>query len=303
MLDQSQILALTNQVVGNGHTNLLCCAADGRVRFATDAACTRLGYSMDDMLSKRVYDYTPRVNERAYHDHFNRAVATGSDRRYGYHRDCRGTVFPVEVFSIPHTVEGTQEQLICSIIQEARDCSRYQRMLDTVENSQRIGSFDFRLGDQSILVSDNLLAIMGTEDPEELRPTGIIDRLTQEDASRWNQQMLGFISGYHRMDEEFMVRTAGNRYSLLRAVMWSIQEDDRVTGIVGYYEVLDEPRNEEFISLNEAQRRHIIRALSYTNGRVTGPNGAGRLLDINGKTLFARMKKLGINREDYTRRR
>ncbi|SDY39250.1 sigma-54-dependent Fis family transcriptional regulator [Hymenobacter psychrophilus] len=49
-------------------------------------------------------------------------------------------------------------------------------------------------------------------------------------------------------------------------------------------------------TLKEQERDHILAALHRTGGRVSGPQGAAVLLDINPKTLEARMKKLGIER-------
>ncbi len=53
------------------------------------------------------------------------------------------------------------------------------------------------------------------------------------------------------------------------------------------------------VSLEEAQRQHIIKALKLTAGRVSGPRGAAKLLAINAKTLESRMKKLGIVRKNF----
>ena len=49
-------------------------------------------------------------------------------------------------------------------------------------------------------------------------------------------------------------------------------------------------------TLKEQERDHILAALTRTGGRVSGSQGAALLLDINPKTLEARMKKLGIRR-------
>ncbi|WP_046244433.1 sigma 54-interacting transcriptional regulator [Hymenobacter terrenus] len=49
-------------------------------------------------------------------------------------------------------------------------------------------------------------------------------------------------------------------------------------------------------TLREQERDHILAALHRTGGRVSGTQGAALLLDINPKTLEARMKKLGIRR-------
>ena len=48
--------------------------------------------------------------------------------------------------------------------------------------------------------------------------------------------------------------------------------------------------------LREQERAAIVTALRRTGGRVSGPKGAAALLDINPKTLDARMRKLGIRR-------
>ena len=49
-------------------------------------------------------------------------------------------------------------------------------------------------------------------------------------------------------------------------------------------------------TLREQERDHILAALQRTGGRVSGAQGAALLLDINPKTLEARMKRLGIRR-------
>ena len=56
------------------------------------------------------------------------------------------------------------------------------------------------------------------------------------------------------------------------------------------------PGNAPLKTLKEQERDHIMAALTRTSGRVSGAHGAALLLDINPKTLEARMKKLGIRR-------
>lgn len=52
-----------------------------------------------------------------------------------------------------------------------------------------------------------------------------------------------------------------------------------------------------FPTLEEIQRQHILDALEKTHWRVTGPQGAAKLLGMKGQTLFSKMKKLDIQRE------
>ncbi|MDP4175440.1 MAG: sigma 54-interacting transcriptional regulator [Bacteroidota bacterium] len=54
---------------------------------------------------------------------------------------------------------------------------------------------------------------------------------------------------------------------------------------------------ESFKTLEEIEKEHILRALSITNGKVTGESSASTLLGINGKTLGSKMRKFGIKRD------
>ncbi|MCE1169124.1 MAG: sigma 54-interacting transcriptional regulator [Sphingobacteriia bacterium] len=51
-----------------------------------------------------------------------------------------------------------------------------------------------------------------------------------------------------------------------------------------------------FKTLEEIEIEHILKALHRTGGKVSGENGAAKLLGLNSKTLDSRMKKLGITK-------
>jgi hydrogenase-4 transcriptional activator len=51
----------------------------------------------------------------------------------------------------------------------------------------------------------------------------------------------------------------------------------------------------ELVTLDAAMKAHIEQALHRARGRVEGPHGAARLLDINPHTLRARMRKLQVD--------
>lgn len=52
-----------------------------------------------------------------------------------------------------------------------------------------------------------------------------------------------------------------------------------------------------FKSFEETQKDYIIRVLKHTRGKVSGPGGAAEVLQMKDKTLFAKMKRLGIERK------
>jgi hydrogenase-4 transcriptional activator len=55
--------------------------------------------------------------------------------------------------------------------------------------------------------------------------------------------------------------------------------------------------------LEAAMKQHIEAALAVTGGRIEGPYGAARLLDINPHTLRGKMRKLEIDWSKFRTRR
>ncbi|HEX2984482.1 MAG TPA: hypothetical protein VHO28_13145 [Ignavibacteriales bacterium] len=66
-------------------------------------------------------------------------------------------------------------------------------------------------------------------------------------------------------------------------------------------EIANENFSEDFKSLEEMERVHMITALRMTNGLISGEKGAGKLLGINSKTLDSRIKKQCIKKEIIVR--
>ena len=62
---------------------------------------------------------------------------------------------------------------------------------------------------------------------------------------------------------------------------------------------LGDVRSGTLPTFEEGQRTLIDRALRRTRGRVSGPGGAAELLALNPQTLYSKMRKLGIDRDDY----
>ncbi|MEO1053738.1 MAG: sigma 54-interacting transcriptional regulator [Bacteroidota bacterium] len=57
-------------------------------------------------------------------------------------------------------------------------------------------------------------------------------------------------------------------------------------------------KKDTLISLEEAERSHIIKALKLTRGKVSGDKGAAKLLQVNPKTLESRIAKLNIDKRN-----
>ena len=63
--------------------------------------------------------------------------------------------------------------------------------------------------------------------------------------------------------------------------------------------VTDEPEPATDASLESAEREHILRVLRESKGMIGGRGGAAEKLGLKRTTLNSKLKKLGIEREDY----
>jgi transcriptional regulator of acetoin/glycerol metabolism len=63
-------------------------------------------------------------------------------------------------------------------------------------------------------------------------------------------------------------------------------------------EISESEKPESMMTLKELEKNHILKTLEKTKWRVSGEKGAAKILDINPKTLFSRMKKLSIHRNE-----
>lgn len=55
--------------------------------------------------------------------------------------------------------------------------------------------------------------------------------------------------------------------------------------------------SKDLITLDAMQHDYIVKILEHTDWRVSGPNGAATILNVKDKTLFAKMKRLGIEKQ------
>jgi formate hydrogenlyase transcriptional activator len=74
----------------------------------------------------------------------------------------------------------------------------------------------------------------------------------------------------------------------------SLTKEESATA--GSSEILAAPAGTPVVTLEEAERQHIVRALRQTKWRIAGPRGAAIILGMKRTTLQARMRKLGIRR-------
>jgi formate hydrogenlyase transcriptional activator len=98
----------------------------------------------------------------------------------------------------------------------------------------------------------------------------------------------------HRASSETTPGSVGprEREEIVRIVRETLSEMDRGGPNSGAREAAKE--------YDERQREEIVRTLAETRGRVGGAEGAAARLGINRTTLLARMKKLAIDRREFS---
>lgn len=52
---------------------------------------------------------------------------------------------------------------------------------------------------------------------------------------------------------------------------------------------------DDVLSLEDMERRHILRAIERSGGKIMGKNSAAEFLNINGYTLRKKMMRLGLD--------
>ena len=88
------------------------------------------------------------------------------------------------------------------------------------------------------------------------------------------------------------------RNVLERAVLATRGDKLHLKEIYGLSEnqISPKPENEN-MTLEEVERQHIVKALKECKGKISGDNGAAKILGLHPNTLRFRIQKLGIKRE------
>ncbi|HWP93176.1 MAG TPA: sigma 54-interacting transcriptional regulator [Thermodesulfobacteriota bacterium] len=142
---------------------------------------------------------------------------------------------------------------------------------------------------------DDIVLIASTFAQRFARRMGrTIEPLSDRDIKRLKSyNWPGNVRELQNVVERAVITSQGGRLNLDRA----LPEIDKVISTTTT--ALAEEQTERIRTIHEIEeleRQNLIRALEATNWRVSGENGAARLLGMNSSTLSSRMKALGIKR-------
>ncbi|HKL21220.1 MAG TPA: transporter substrate-binding domain-containing protein, partial [Tichowtungia sp.] len=92
-------LELTQFALDSSSDTVFWIAPDGHFTFINQAACERLGYSRDELLSMSVMDIDPDFPTTRWPQHWEEMKASGAMRFESRHKTRDGHIFPVEIFA------------------------------------------------------------------------------------------------------------------------------------------------------------------------------------------------------------
>lgn len=131
----------------------------------------------------------------------------------------------------------------------------------------------------------------------------LVQNINQTESERMNREapiytgdVLEFLSKYHWPGNVRELKNMVKRLIILQPGQPIYAQDIKRTFPLNNK---GNKESNEVSTLNQAQRSHIIKALTETNGMVGGKAGAAHLLGIPRSTLQYRMKKLNINHADF----
>lgn len=123
---------------------------------------------------------------------------------------------------------------------------------------------------------------------------------------RMNQKFGKKIKGLKKHDVKKLVEYewAGNirelKHVIERAVILSDGENFELSGLQPLKRSVPQNDQKKIIPMKEMERNHILTALQHSGWKVSGKGGAAEKLDMKPTTLYARIRKLGIEKNYST---
>jgi len=92
-----QALRLTQFSVEKATESVFWIGPDAKIRYANEQVCRHLGYSRDELLGMRVFDFDPDFSPEIWPEHWSELRTKGSMLIESRHRRKDGTIVPVEI--------------------------------------------------------------------------------------------------------------------------------------------------------------------------------------------------------------
>ncbi|MGB3547865.1 MAG: PAS domain S-box protein [Saprospiraceae bacterium] len=296
LLNPDQIAGMAGGLISKMDGHVFCLDISGSIRYANPSACDILGYEFDDLSSKSVFDYSPGLKKSDWKNHYNTTLHKGSHQYISYQQDAKGLVYPIHTTT---KLIDKDDNYICCLVRVLQEVRHYSELLDRISIANNLAGFEVNLSSGYLLTTAGLLQLLKIADPDEVRFDSLMKKMAPTSRKRYGRKLEVEQRGGEFLKGEFeLVDTSGgSRWFEINH--WRTTNEKGEKLVSGYFKLKETELTHFQFDLDECQRRHIRQALRHTGGRVSGKQGASALLNMNSKTLFARMSKLDISRKDY----
>ncbi|HSR62790.1 MAG TPA: PAS domain S-box protein, partial [Gammaproteobacteria bacterium] len=122
-----QKLLFTQFAVDHAADSIYWLKKDASVLYVNDAACKELGYSRDELLSMKVYDFNPDMTKEIWRDRWEKNKLEKPLFIETRHKRKDGQIIPVEITA--NRVEFEDEEFNCAIVRDISDRRRTEKLL------------------------------------------------------------------------------------------------------------------------------------------------------------------------------
>ncbi len=240
---------------------------DGRLIYVNDTACSKLGYSREELLSMTVHDIDPGFPAEVWPEHWEAVKQRGSFIIESLHRNKDGVVFPVEITVNYLEFEG--QEYNCAF---ARDITERKRAEEALKESESRYQEMFNSVIEGIAVVDkhetirfcnpSYARIFDEASPETMVGHRLLDYVVDDQRDTVQSKMTQCKMGGSCQCEVRILSAKGNERTIHMSVSPRRDNQDNYIGaFCGIIDITETKRLQEFAA--RAQRLE-------TAGRIAG---------------------------------
>ena len=195
----------------------------GQFLYVNRAACRKLGYTADELLTLTIFDIDPSLTPPLWNERLQDRKRTGATATFeATHRTKNGRTFPVEVYASYFRYHGDEDGYSLSLIHdisqrkeaEARLRQREQEFRTLAENSpDNIARYD-REG--RYLFYNQRLARRFDWDPEEARGRTVAELFPDGEYAGYQAMLMRCMESNSTVEMELQVPNSGDAVHLIR---------------------------------------------------------------------------------------
>lgn len=169
MTDYKSLQEFKNILVDHLPYEVMWLDEEGRIVYANERFCRKLGYSKSEVLKLGISDINPSVTPESWKAHFQELRMKGELMFYATHKTRRGNYFESEVFA--HIFSNNRKEIISATLLDSTSTQFYKKLVENTNRIANVGGWSVNLQDKSVVVTDHTLSILNASGQEALLPS------------------------------------------------------------------------------------------------------------------------------------